>query len=207
MDRTSRSVDLGTAKPAHAQILSNLNWRLHGGIEQPLASTAHYYSFGPSLGFDVHHPLKNDKLSIGLGVDWDYLNTNVLYPTPVTNMWRYRAEFEANVAGDQQDGKVFLSAVVGAGGTTVYSHKFYLVSRPQDYTFDGDRLRQTSLTGTGGLRLGFKSPDGITWWLSGKVNVTPMNQFNKDALRELAKQKLDALGSAMNASIQLGVSL
>jgi hypothetical protein len=196
---------LGSAQPAHAQD-SKLSWRLHAGIAQPLASTAKYFAFGPSLGFDVRHPIKK-KLSIGLDVDWDYLNTDVLYPTPVTNLWRYRAELEGNLAGDQENGRVFLSALGGVGGTTFHSHKFWLTSRPQDYNFDGDRLTQTSVTGTAGLRLGFRSPDGITWWLTGKLNVTPMNQFNKDALRELAKNKLDPLGSAMNAGIQLGVSL
>src|SRR5204862_3542342 len=106
------------------------------------------------------------------------------------------------LAGDKEDGNVFLTALGGLGATTFHSHKFWLVSR-QPYTYDGERLRQTSLTGTGGLRLGLKTADGITWWLSGKLDWTPMNDSNKDALRELSKNRLDALGSAMSASITL----
>lgn len=56
------------------------------------------------------------------------------------------------------------------------------------------------------------SPDGIKWWLTGKVNWTPLNDLNKDALHELTTnffqpQGLEPISSIMAVSITLGVSL
>ena len=80
------------------------------------------------------------------------------------------------------------------------------------FTFDGERLRGTSPTGTLGLRLGAHSPDGIMWWLSGKLNYTKLNQFNRDALHELSTNQfepkgLDPISSVVNFAITLGVGL
>jgi hypothetical protein len=80
------------------------------------------------------------------------------------------------------------------------------------YTYDGERLRGTVLTATGGLRLGATSPDGIMWWLTGKVNWNPLNDFNQDALHELSTnrfepQGLDPISSVMGFTVQLGVGL
>lgn len=203
-----------TAQPAHAQ----LKWRLHGGVVKPTATGSEYFSLGPSVSVDVAYPLA-ERVDVLLDLSWDYLNTDDTHPTPVTNFWRYRAEIEGALLGDGETG-VSVNAFGGVGATTVYSHKFYLVSQTAKhlaeegvpYTFEGERLRGTALTGTGGLRVGAHSPDGIMWWLSGKVNWTPLNDFNKDALHELSTNKfepqgLSPLSSVMGVSITLGVSL
>jgi hypothetical protein len=205
---------VGTAQPAAAQ----LKWRIHGGMIQPTAVGDDYFSAGPSISFDVAKPL-TDKVDVQLDLGWDYLNTDDTHPTPVTNFWRYRAELEARVVGDGQSG-VAISAFGGAGGSTLYSHKFWLVSQQQKhmdeegvpYTYEGERLRGTSPTATGGLRLGAHSPDGIMWWVTGKVNWTKLNQFNQDALHELSTNRfepngLDPISSVLGFSLQLGVGL
>jgi hypothetical protein len=196
------------AQPAQAQ-LGQLEWRLHGGIIQPLATGSEYFTFGPSVAVDAAYPL-SESLDLVVDLGWDYINTDDTHPTPVTNLWRYRLELEANLMGERDSG-LSVSAFGGAGATTFYSHKFYLVSR-QPYTFDGERLRGTSLTGTGGLRLGLGTPDGIKWWLTGKLNWTPLNDLNKEALHELSTnrvepQGLEPISSIMAVSITLGVSL
>jgi hypothetical protein len=203
-----------TAQPVHAQ----LKWRLHGGVVKPTATGAEYFSLGPSVSVDVAYPLA-ERVDVLLDLGWDYLNTDDTHPTPVTNLWRYRAELEGSLVGDGETG-LSVNAFGGVGATTVYSHKFYLVSQTAKhmaeegvpYTYEGERLRGTALTGTGGLRIGAHSPDGIMWWLSGKVNWTPLNDFNKDALHELSTnnfepQGLSQLSSVMGVSITLGVSL
>lgn len=190
-------------RPALAQ-LSELKGRLHGGIVQPLARTGDYFKFGPSVGLDVAYPL-GEKLDLDLDLDWDYLNTTDIYPTPTTNLWRYRLGVEASLMGDGES-TYKLKALAGAGGTTVKSHEFWLASR-RPYAFKGETIDQTSLTATGGLRFGFKTPDGITWWLTSKLDWYPVQDRNQSALKELSRNQLDMLASALSASITLGVSL
>src|SRR4051812_1828476 len=79
-----------TAQSAHAQ-LGSVKLRLHGGVVQPVATGSQYFSFGPSIAVDAAYPL-SDKLDLQLDLGWDYLNTDRYKPTPVTNLWRYRAE-------------------------------------------------------------------------------------------------------------------
>jgi hypothetical protein len=117
---------------------------------------------------------------------------------------------EADFMGVDEEG-LSLHGFAGVGGTTVYSHKFYLVSR-QPYDFEGVRLKGTGLNAIGGLRLGMGTPDGIKWWLTGKLSWTPLNDLNQDALHELSvnrvePQGLDPISSVMGVSITLGVSL
>ncbi|MSR35281.1 MAG: hypothetical protein EXR95_01385 [Gemmatimonadetes bacterium] len=197
-------VAAGTAQPAAAQ-LAGLKGRLHGGIVQPLASTGDYFKFGPSVGVDVAYPL-TERLDIGVDFDWDYLNTTDIYPTPTSNLWHYGLGVEGDLLGDPGDATFILKALAGAGATTIRSHEFWLNSR-RPYTFEGETINQTSLTATGGLRLGLRTSDGITWWLTGKVNWLPIQDTNANALKELARNQLDPLGSALNASITLGVTL
>ena len=104
-----------------------------------------------------------------------------------------------------------MNAFAGVGATTFRSHKFWIKSR-QPYTFEGERIKGTALTGTGGLRLGLPTPDGVTWWLTGKLNWTPLNDSNGAALRELSTDQatptgLDPISSVLGASITLGLSL
>jgi hypothetical protein len=196
------------AQPAQAQ-LSELRWRIHGGVIKPIATGSEYFSLGPSVAVDVAYPL-SEKVDLQLDLGWDYINTDDHNPTPVTNLWRYRVEVEGTLTGERDAG-LSVSAFGGVGATTIYSHKFYLASR-RPYTFEGERLRGTSLTGTGGLRLGVGTPDGIKWWLTGKLNYNPLNDLNQDALHELSTnlqdpQGLDPISSIMAVSITLGVSL
>jgi hypothetical protein len=197
-----------SAQPAHAQ-LSELEWRLHGGIIKPVATGSEYFSLGPSVSVDAAYPL-SDKAELVVDLGWDYINTDDHHPTPVTNLWRYRVELEATLMGERDAG-LSVHAFGGAGATTIYSHKFYLTSR-RPYDFEGERLRGTSLTGTGGLRLGMGTPDGIKWWLTGKLNYNPLNDLNQDALHELSTnlqdpQGLEPISSIMAVSLTLGVSL
>jgi hypothetical protein len=199
---------LAMAQPAQAQ-LSELRWRLHGGVIKPLATGSEYFSLGPSVAVDAAYPL-TDMLDLVVDLGWDYINTDDHNPTPVTNLWRYRVELEGTLMGERESG-LSVHAFGGVGATTIYSHKFYLVSR-QPYTFDGERLRGTSPTGTGGLRLGMGTPDGIKWWVTGKVNYNPLNDLNQDALHELSTNRfqpngLDPISSIMAVSLTLGVSL
>jgi len=68
-------------------------------------------------------------------------------------------------------------------------------------------LNETALSAVGGVRAGLRTPDGLTWWLTGKMNWTPVADVHQEALRELARNELGLLGSALSFSITLGVSL
>ena len=194
---------IGAAQPVAAQI-GDLEWRLHGGIVQPIASSADYFKLGPSLSFDLLYPL-SDGLGVNLDLGWDYLNATDVYATPTTNLWRYRIGVEAGLMGDRTGGFLF-NALGAVGATTVRSHEFWIESR-RPYTFEGETINETALTASGGLRLGFQTSDGITWWVTGKLNWSPIDELNQEALQELARHELDPLGSALNAAITLGVTL
>jgi len=196
---------LGIAPPLFAQD-GGVEVKLHGGITQPIASTGDYFKFGPSVGVDVGYPVAS-RLNVMLDLDWDYLNTQDIYPTPTTNLWRYRVALEGDLLGDTGDQTFLLKLLGGVGATTMRSHEFWLASR-RPYVFEGETINQTSLTATGGLRLGLRSAaDGITWWLTGKLNWLPVKDVNQDALVELARNQLDPMGSATSASVTLGVTL
>jgi hypothetical protein len=194
---------IGAAQPVAAQI-GDLEWRLHGGIVQPIGSSADYFKLGPSLSIDVLYPL-SDRLGVNLDLGWDYLNTTDVYPTPTTNLWRYRIGLEAGLMGDPGGG-ILLKALGAVGATTVKSHEFWIESR-RPYTVEGETINETALTASGGLRLGFQTSDGIAWWITGKLNWSPIDEFNQDALHELARFELDPLGSALNAALTIGVTL
>jgi hypothetical protein len=51
----------------------------------------------------VLYPL-SERLGVNLDLGWDYLNTTDIYPTPTTNLWRYRVGLEAGLTGDQGGG-------------------------------------------------------------------------------------------------------
>lgn len=195
---------LVAAQPGYAQEVG-IKARLHGGIVQPLASTGDYFKFGPSVGIDFAYPL-SERLDVDLDLDWDYLNVTDIFPTPTTNLWRYRLGLEADLLGDSGDATFLLKALAAGGATTVRSHQFWLASR-RPYTFEGETINQTAMTATAGLRLGLRTPDDLTWWLTGKLNWSPIQDTNQDALQELARNQLDPLGSALSMSITLGVTL
>jgi hypothetical protein len=195
---------VGSARPAHAQ-LGDVGVRFHAGIVQPLGTFGDYFELGPSFALDLGYPL-NQRMDLKLDLDMDWINTTDVHPTPVSNLWRYRLGFETDLFGDEGASGPVLKAHVGAGGTTVRSKKFWLESR-QPYTFAGETLNQTSLSASGGLRLGVHTPDGITWWLTGKLSWTPIEDTHQDALQELARNELDPLGSALSAAITIGVTL
>ena len=197
------TLTLAVAPPVLAQD-GGVEVKLHGGIVQPLASTGDYFKFGPSVGLDVGIPVA-PRLNAILDLDWDYLNTQDIYPTPTTNLWRYRVGVEAAVTGE--DSPFMVDVLGGVGATTIRSHEFWLASR-RPYVFEGETINQTALTATGGVRLGLRTEsDGLTWWLTTKLNWLPMKDINQDALVELARNQLDPMGSAMSASVTLGVTL
>jgi hypothetical protein len=192
----------GSALPAHAQLQA----RLHGGITQPVASAGDYFKFGPSVSVDLAYPV-GERVDVLLDLGWDYLNTQDIYPTPTTNLWRYGVAVEGDLLGDTGDQTFLLSLFGGAGATTIRSHEFWLESR-RPYEFEGETINQTSLMANGGARLGLRSSSqGLTWWLTGKLHWLPVKDINQDALVELARNQLDPLGSALSASITLGVTL
>jgi hypothetical protein len=197
-------LSLGTPQLLHAQ-LSEVQLRLHGGVAKPVASTGEYFQFGPSVGFDLAYPL-GSRLNVNLDLVMDWFNAADIYATPTTNLWRYRAVVEGDLLGDTGDNAIIVKALAGAGGTTIKSHKFWLASR-RPYTFEGENINQTSVTATGGLRFGLRTPDGITWWLTPRLDWSPIQDTNQDALRELARNQLDPLGSALSLSITLGVTV
>jgi hypothetical protein len=189
------------APPVHAQ---DLEVKLHGGIVQPLASTGDYFQIGPSVGVDVGVPM-SDALNVMLDLEWDWLQTTDIYPTPTTNRWQYRIGLEADLGGSEDGLQV--RGLAAVGGSTFRSHEFWLASR-RPYTFEGETINQTSLVATGGVRVGLLTDsDGIQWWLTGKLNWTPIKDVNQDALQELASNELDPLGSALSAALQIGVTL
>jgi hypothetical protein len=55
--------------------------------------------------------------------------------------------------------------------------------------------------------LGVRTPDGLTWWLTGKLNWSPVNDVHKAYLKELARDELGPLGSALGLAVTLGVTL
>ena len=193
--------NLGGAQPVHAQ----LKLRLHGGITQPLASTSDYFKFGPSVGVDIARPV-GEKLDVMLDLGWDYLNMTDIYPTPTTNLWRYGVGLEGALRGNPGSDRVLVHVLAGAGATTIRSHQFWLASR-RPYQFEGETINQTSLNVSGGLRLGIRAQNDLTWWLTGKLGWLPIQDRNADALKELARNQLNSLSSALSASITLGVTL
>jgi hypothetical protein len=194
---------LAVGTPLRAQ--AQLSARLHGGIIQPVASTGDYFKFGPSVGVDVAYPVR-ERVDVLLDLGWDYLNTQDIYPTPTTNLWRYGIGVEGGLMGDT-DSSYLLSLLAGAGATTIRSHEFWLSSR-RPYTNKGETINQTALAVNAGARLGLRTAsDGLTWWLTGRLNWLPMKDINQDALVELARNQLDPMGSALSASVTLGVTL
>ena len=191
---------LAWTQPAQAQ---DLEVKLHGGIVQPLAAAGDYFELGPAISVDVGIPM-SEALNVILDLEWDWLQTTDVYPTPTTNRWQYRVGVEADVAGDDDGFQV--RALASAGASTFRSHVFWLESR-RPYTYEGEHINQTSLSATGGVRLGLRTSDDIQWWLTTKLNYTPISDINQDALVELARDELDPLGSALAATIQLGVTL
>ena len=190
----------GVSQPAQAQ---DLEVKLHGGIVQPIGAMGDYFELGPSLGVDIGMPI-GDALNLMLDLEWDWLQTTDVYPTPTTNRWQYRIGLEAPLMGDDDGFQV--RALASAGANTFRSHVFWLESR-RPYTYEGEHINQTSLSATGGVRLGLRTSDDIQWWLTTKLNYTSISDINQDALAELARDELDPLGSALAATIQLGVTL
>src|SRR5687767_1965475 len=118
---------LVVVQPARAQDTS-VKLRIHGGIVQPVASTGDYFKFGPSAGVDVGYPL-SERLDVMLDLDMDWFNTTDIYPTPTTNLWRYRVGIEGALIGEPTDDSFLLKGLAGVGATTIRSHKFWLQSR------------------------------------------------------------------------------
>jgi hypothetical protein len=196
------------AQPVEAQVgrmLEDVAVRMHGGVVVPFGAYADYFNFGPSVGLDFGLPV-NDRMDLKLDLDWDYVNTSDIYPSPNTNLLRYRVGVEADILGDRGSDTFLLSGLGGVGLTTSRSTKFWLASR-RPYTYDGETLNETALSAVGGVRAGLRTPDGLTWWLTGKMNWTPVADVHQEALRELARNELGLLGSALSFSITLGVSL
>lgn len=192
------------AQPAHAQ-LGDVGVRLHGGVVVPVAGYGDYFRFGPSVGVDAAYPL-SERLDLKLDLDMDWVQTTAVYPTPDTNLWRYRLGLDADLVEDRGDNRFLLQGHAGAGLTTARSKQFWLESQ-ETYEFEGLTLNETALTATGGLRLGMRTPDGITWWLTGKLNWSPVDDLHAQYLQELSRDQLDPLGSALSTAITLGVTL
>jgi hypothetical protein len=193
---------LVTASPAQAQGV-DLNWRLHGGVAVPTSTFGEYFDVGPTVGLDVGMPLR-DRLDLIADLDFDFINMNEIYPIPTMRMWRYRAGLEADLLGDDGNDMFLIHALAGAGATTFQSAEFWVESRP---TIDGEKISKTSLTGTGGLRLGLRTGSGLVWWLTGKLNWAPMDDGDTATLREASRNALDQLGSATVLAISLGFNL
>jgi hypothetical protein len=191
--------------PAQAARGQGLDVRLHGGIIKPVSSTAEYFRFGPSVGVDIGVPI-SDVVSVMLDVGWEWLQTQYTIASPTTNLWRYGLALEFDLLKDPGDDTFMLHALVGAGGTTSTSHKFWLKSR-QPYDFYGHNINQTAMSAGGGLRFGLRTEDGIEWWLTSKINWSPVTDHNAAALRELSRDQLDLLSAETTASIQMGVTL
>lgn len=198
------ALTLGAARTAEAQD-EGLNVRLHGGIVQPIGATADYFKFGPSVALDVGLPVA-ERVDVMLDLGWDYLNMTDVYATPTTNLWRYRLGLEADLLGDDGDATYLLAGLVEAGATTTRSHNFWLASR-RPYTYEGETINQTAVAAAGGFRLGLRTPDDLTWWLTTKLNWSPIQDTNQDALQELSRNELEPLGSSMLLSVTLGVTL
>lgn len=192
---------LASARPSGAQ---ELEVRLHGGIVQPVAATSEYFRFGPSVGVEAVYAI-SDALGFTAELGWDYLNTQDVYPTPTTNLWRTRLGIEAGLVGQEGD-RFRVNGLLGGGATVVRSHVFWLESR-RPYTFDGENIDQTALTASGGLRFGLATSDDIQWWLTTRLNWQPVSDINQEALEELARFELDPLSSQTTVAITLGVSL
>lgn len=193
---------LGSAPQAHAQI-RDLDWRLHGGVALPLSNFGDYFKLGPTVGLDVGYPLRS-SVDLKLDLDMDLINRHDFYATPRMTLWRYRVGVEADLLGDQGDDITLLRAHVGAGGTTYRSTEFWVESRP---TVEGERIAKTYFTATGGVRVGLRTGSGLIWWLSGKLNWSPINDDDSEILREAARNELGPLGSATSVAVTLGFSL
>jgi hypothetical protein len=193
----------GAAQPALAQ-LEDVSVRLHGGVIVPTGTYGDYFRFGPSVGVDAAYPM-NERMDLKLDLDMDWVQTTSTYPTPDTNLWRYRLGLDALLMGDRGS-RTMVQGYAGAGFTTTRSKEFWLRSQ-EVYEYEGLTLNETALTATGGLRFGLRTPDGLTWWLSGKLNWSPVDNQHKKYLQELARDELGSLGSALGFAITLGVTL
>jgi len=194
---------VGAAQPALSQV-EDIGVRLHGGLIVPTAAYGDYFRFGPSLGVDLAYPL-NERVDLKLDLDMDWVQTTATYPTPDTNLWRYRLGMDALLMGDRSS-RTMVQGYAGAGFTTARSKQFWLASQ-ETYEHQGLTLNETALTATGGVRLGLRTSDGLTWWLTGKMNWSPVNDEHQQYLRELSRNDLDLLGSALGFAVTLGVTL
>jgi hypothetical protein len=94
------------------------------------------------------------RLNAILDLDWDYLNTQDIYPTPTPNLWRYRVGVEADLLGDTGDQTFLLDLLGGVGATTVRSHEFLAREPPALPRTWARRSIRRPLTATGWVRLG-----------------------------------------------------
>lgn len=193
---------LAAAPPAHAQI-GDLKFGLDGGVVLPISAAGKYFELGPTVGLDVAYPV-HDRLDLKLDVDLDVLNRNQYYPVPDIRFWRYRVGVEAGLYGDREDGPVIVRGYVGVGGTTFKSTEFWVEARP---TINGERIAETTLTGTGGLRLGVRTGSGLVWWLGGMLNWAPLSEGDKKVLGELTRNQLGPISSLTSATVTLGFNL
>lgn len=192
---------MGTS-PVHAQIgsvnLGDLHTRISSGVSLPVGTYGDYFAFGPNFGLDVGYPL-GDRLQVLLDLDLDFLNDGATY-APDGKAWRYRLGLQGDLIGG--DG-ARLTGHLGAGATTVRTDE--LVFR--DDITRSERISGTRFTGTGGLRFGIETPDGLTWWLGADLNWSPVPDEDAQLLREVLLDDLEPLDSETTVGISLGFSL
>jgi hypothetical protein len=183
--------------------MGELDWSLRGGVVLPISAFGDYFETGATAGLSVAYPLR-DRIDLKLDADIDLINRHKFYPTPTMKLWRYGLGLEADLLGDQGNDLILLRAGVGAGATTFRSGEFWVEARP---TIEGERIRTTSFTGSGGLRLGLRTGSGLIWWLGGRLNWSPINDANGETLRLAARNEQDPPGAATSLVVTLGFNL
>lgn len=190
------------SSPAHGQVgnvsLGDLDTRISSGVSLPVGTYGDYFGFGPNFGLDVAYPL-NDRLHVLLDLDLDFLNEGASY-VPDGKAWRYRLGLQGDLIGG--DG-ARLTGHLGAGATTVRTDELVFT----DDATRSEKISGTRFTGTGGLRLGLETEDGLTWWLGADLNWSPAPDEDARLLREVSLAELEPLDSETTVGISLGFSL
>ena len=186
---------LALAHPAQAQ-MSNLDFSVHVGAAMPIGKVGDYFNAGPAFRVDVGRAFKND-MSLILDLGADHLSAQDATYVPRTNLWRYQIEVAKQLRGADS---FSLMPYVG-GGATVYRSAEYQNGLSPDH-FD-----HTYPTGTVGTRLGLKASEGLTWYLSGELNWSPIAKADAQQLSDASRMNLPTFGSTTTGVVTLGFNL
>jgi hypothetical protein len=189
---------LGAIAPAQAQ-MPDLNLRANGGMTYPVGTFAEYFTPGPSLSFDVLHPLR-PRMDLVLDLGLDKTNNQGGTYIPDATMWRYQLGIEADVWG--RDDGIRVRPYLTAGAASFRSRRFSVGASNLQHSFS-----EIYPAGTAGIRFAVPTDQGLVWWLNGEFNWARANEADVHILRNAALREVEPFGAATYFGFSVGLSL